>query len=427
MAKRSYLPLPLLATLAFVLLVAACKKVETPSVSFLVFGDPEEVAAYQALVDEFKTQYPEIGLELQHVPSQGDFNTRLAADFSAGNPPDVMLLNYRRFAFFASQGGLQALGPYLAESSLLDEANFFPPTIEAFIYQDQLWCIPQNISSLVVYYNQRLFDLASLPYPQPGWTLDDFLAAAQALTLDLDGDGKTDQYGAGIDPSLMRLAPFIWMVGGELVDDPQQPTRLALDSPAALSAFQWFVDLQVQYHVLPDAVADSAQSGEDRFLNGTLAMYFNSRRGVPTYRTITAFTWNIAPLPSGGQPAGILHSDAYCMAAASTQKESAWKFIEFANSSQGQTIIAQTGRTVPSLEAVAASPAFLDPLKPPASSQVFMDVIPALRRLPLVANWPSIEETTNREIERAFYGQISVPEAAAAAVAATLEFFEPGP
>jgi multiple sugar transport system substrate-binding protein len=134
-----------------------------------------------------------------------------------------MLLNYRRFATFAGQGGLEPLGNYLAQSTLLDEADFYEAVIEAFRFAGQLWCIPQNMSSLVVYYNQELFDAAACPIPADDWTWGDFLSAAQQLTIDLDGDGRPDQYGAGIEPTLNRLAPFIWQAGGELVDDPQTP------------------------------------------------------------------------------------------------------------------------------------------------------------------------------------------------------------
>ena len=50
-------------------------------------------------------------------------------------------------------------------------------------------CLPQNLSSLVVYYNRDLFDAAGVPYPEAGWTWAEFLDAAKALTRDIDGDG----------------------------------------------------------------------------------------------------------------------------------------------------------------------------------------------------------------------------------------------
>jgi len=410
--------------LLLVLLLAGCGKPENRSVSFMVFGDPAELAAYQQLVDAFETKHPSIHVELRHVAGQGDYQKQLITAFSARAEPDVMLLNYRRVLQFAAPGGLAAVGPFLEKSRTLHAVDFYPEALEAFQWNGQTWCVPQNISSLVVYYNRTLFDQAGVPYPTAGWTWNDFLQAARALTRDLDGDGQTDQYGVGVSPELMRLAPFIWQNGGELVDDPAHPARLALDSPAALAAFQWFVDLQVREHVVPDAAAEQAEESENRFMNGRLGMFFNSRRGVPTYRTVAGLDWDVAPLPQGVQAAGILHSDAYCLAARSRDKESAWALIEFANSVEGQTLMAGTGRTVPSLRQVAESPAFLDPDQAPASSRVFLDALPLLRRVPLLPEWPRIEETASREIELAFYGQASVPEAARSAISLTLPYFE---
>ncbi len=405
------------------LLLVSCSGRDDNSVSFAVFGDPAELAAYEQLVAAFSEAHPDIDIELRHVPGQNDYRQRLAAEFTSGNPPDVFLLNYRRMAPFAEDGGLEPLTGYLAESDLIREADFYPTTIAPFKWQDELWCIPQNVSSLVVYYNKDLFEAAGVPLPTNEWTREDFLAAAIALTQDQDGDGRIDQYGVGLEASLFRLAPFVWQNGGDIVDNVDNPTRLTLDSPAARDAFQWLVDLQMVHHVTPDRTAESAEESESRFLNGRLAMFFNSRRGVPTYRTITDFQWDIAPLPTAAVPAGILHSDGYCMAAATANKDAAWTFIEYANSVAGQTLVAASGRTVPSLISVAESDAFLDGL-PPANSQVFLDTIPMLRAVPTLSTWIGIEETAGREVERAFYGEATVDEAIAAADELTRPYFE---
>jgi multiple sugar transport system substrate-binding protein len=154
-------------------------------------------------------------------------------------------------------------------------------------------------------------------------------------------------------------------------------------------------------------------------------MYFNSRRSTPTMRTIESFDWDVAPLPGGQQPASVLHVDGYCLAAQSKNKEAAWKFIEYANSPQGQEIVARTGRTVPSLRAVAESPAFLDPNLKPAGSRVWLDAVPTLRQVPVYPNWPAIEDAVSKEIERAFYGQATVEEATSAALSITEPLFQP--
>jgi multiple sugar transport system substrate-binding protein len=398
---------------------------EVRPVSFMVFGDPAELAAYQELVAAFEAAHRDIAIELIHIPSPSDYRLRLGADFAAGRPPDVSLINYRRYADLAARGVLEPLEPYLRRSEVIAEADFYPQAIAPFRWRGELVCLPQNLSSLVVYYDRDLFDAVGLPYPADDWTWEDFLATAKALTRDLDGDGQTDQYGLGTEVSLPRLAPFVWQNGGELVvlESGLRPVRLALDSRAAREAVEWFVALQTEHGVVPDALAEAAEGSESRFMAGRTAMLLESRRAVPAFRDIEAFEWDVAPLPRREQAAGILHTDAYCLAAAARDKAAAWTFIEFANSPVGQAIMARSGRTVPSLVDVAESPDFLDPGASPASSAVFLETIPALRSVPVVAGWVDVEEVAGDELERAFYGQVGVDEAIGAMIDRTLPFF----
>ena len=398
---------------------------EAGHVSFMVFGDPAELAAYQSLVSAFEVAHPDIDIELIHIPSPADYRLRLGADFAAGSPPDVSLINYRRYAALAARGVLEPVEPYLRASQVISERDFYPQAIDPFRWRGELMCLPQNISSLVVYVNRDLFAAAGVPLPEADWTWDEFLAAAKALTRDLDGDGRIDQYGLGTEVSLPRLAPFVWQNGGELVvlEGGLRPVRLALDSRAAREAVEWFVALQTEHGVVPDALAEAAEPSESRFMAGRTGMFLDSRRAVPTFRDIEAFDWDVAPLPQREQAAGILHTDAYCMAGAAPDKEAAWTFIEFANSPEGQAIVAASGRTVPSLVEVAESTAFLDPEVPPASSHLFLDSIPILRGVPVMAGWVDVEEVASDELERAFYGQATVDEAIGAMISRTAPFF----
>jgi multiple sugar transport system substrate-binding protein len=406
------------------LLLASVPADAQTRISFMVFGDAAEKAAYERLAADFMRRNPPVHVTLVHVPGPGDYRKRLGVDFAAGTPADVILLNYRRYAAFAAKGVLEPLGPYLARSAILKEQDFYPQAIEPFRWHGTITCIPQNLSSLVVYYNKDLFDRAGLAPPSDDWTWDDFLRAARALTRDTTGRGRPDQHGLGTEVSFFRLAPFVWQNGGQIVDDPIAPTQLTLDTPRAREAVQWFVDLQTRHRVVPDAVEEKAESSESRFLNGRLGMLLNSRRGVPTYRTIKTFDWDIAPLPRRRQRAGILHADAYCMPKASRDKAAAWAFIEFANSAEGQRRVAASGRTVPSLRAVAESPAFLDPAAKPRNSQVFLREIPFIHHVPVTPEWVDVEELVGEELTRAYYGRAGIDEVIATATRRAATFFK---
>jgi multiple sugar transport system substrate-binding protein len=85
------------------------------------------------------------------------------------------------------------------------------------------------------------------------------------------------------------------------------------------------------------------------------------------------------------------------------KKDAAWRFVEFALGAEGQRIVARTGRTVPSLRAVAQSEAFLDPTKKPRHSRVFLDGIPTIRHVPTISTWPEIEDAAEAILENGMY------------------------
>jgi len=403
------------------------------SFRFAFWGDPAEQAAYQRVVDGFEAAHPAIDVAIDYTPGQSDYYRKIATDFAGGAPPELFLINYRQFGQYAARGALEPVAPYLAASEAIAAEEYAPVAMDAFKFHGGVQtCLPQNVSSLVVYYNVDLFEANNLPLPEAGWSWDEFVAAAAALTQDTDGDGRTDLYGVVVEPVMYRMAPFVWSAGGEVVDDLDNPTRLTLDTPAARDGIEKFVSLGAGGHnVVPPEEEVAAEEDGARFMRGGAAMFLQSRREVPTLREIDGFTWDVAPLPVIDEAATVLHSDAFCMAAAAADKEAVWTFVEYAAGEEGQRILAETGRIVPALESVADSDVFLagapaaapasggaaaaPTAQPPASSRVFLDNIPLIRRLPSISTWPEVEDAFNAEFDRAFYAPIDVPAALAAA------------
>ena len=142
---------------------------------FAFWGDPAEQAAYQSVVDTFESAHPEIDVTVDYAASQGDYYRKIASDFAAGQPPDVFLTNYRQFGQYAGAGGLAPIQPYIENSAQISEADYYSQSLDAFRFGDanDLYCLPQNISSLVVYYNQDLFEAAGVSLPTDGWNWDE--------------------------------------------------------------------------------------------------------------------------------------------------------------------------------------------------------------------------------------------------------------
>lgn len=406
--------------LAFALLVACSgdEGAEGDSITVQVSGEREETAVYRAIVQAYKNDHPETKVTLVEVPEKDDHLTKLASSFAVGDPPDVFLVNFREYSQFVARGAIDPYGTFVDDLDV-DLGAYYPAPLEAFTFKDELQCMPQNISSLVVYYNTDLFARAGIDPPSAGWTWDEFRAAGEALTT---GDVR----GIGIEPSIIRIAPFVWSNGGEIVDDPEAPTGFTLDSPAAREALDFVISL-AHDELIPTEKEIVAQDLETRFVTSKLAMLLSSRRDVPAFREVRGLNWDVGPLPIAGEPVGILHSDGYCISAGSTASDAAADFVAFATGEQGQTLAALGGRTVPSLVSVSESGAFLDPIQPPASSQVFLDGIADLRRTPVLPTWPEIEDLAEEIFTRAFYEPgYTIDDAIEALRAGTEDLFAEG-
>ena len=372
-----------------------------PAISFQVTGDPEETQVYTELAKQYKTDTGRT-VNIVEVPERDAHLAKLTTSFSAGQPPEVFLINYRYLGGFADKQVIDPAGPRLDTSDAFAREDFYPLPLQAFTYDDQLQCIPQNASSLAVYYNVDAFKEAGIEPPTDSWTYDEFIAAAEKLT----GDGK---HGVGFDPNTIRSAPWVWGAGGELVDSETAPTKFLYDTPEGRRGLEHMVALQ-EKGLAPNADEADAKGNDERFIEGSVAMFLSSRRDVPLLRTITDFEWDVAPFPTDVEPASVLHSDGFCIAK-SDKADAAWMWIEYALGKQGQEVLAQSGRSVPSLKAVAESPVFLESDEPPANSQVFVDALSQMHQLPVTPNWNDVEGKTDDVLEELYYGRISLDPA----------------
>ena len=206
------------AATAFV--AASCGGSDAPSgsVRLLVFGDPPEIAAYRTLIRAFEEDEPEISVQLVEASDREDLIARLSTSIAGGSPPDLFLMNYRFYGQFAARGALEPLEEYVEGSDVFSIDDFYPQAVDAFRWDGRVTCMPQNISSLVVYYNRDLFERfkVAMPTDEMGW--NEFLSRAAELTRDANGrliragdpdaGGATAEiYGLGVEPSLIRITP----------------------------------------------------------------------------------------------------------------------------------------------------------------------------------------------------------------------------
>ena len=370
---------------------------QLPAITFQVTGEPDETAVYGRLVKAYKAATGAT-VRVNAVADRDAHLAKLTTAFSGGKQPDLFLINYRNVGGFADRRVIDAAGPRLDASATLARGDFYDVPMQAFEYDGVLQCVPQNVSSLAVYYNLDAFAKAGIAPPAGGWTYREFTRAAAAV-------------GVGIDVNLIRTAPWIWAAGGELVDDETNPAKFTIATAAGLRGLNNLLALRRKGDS-PSADEADSKGVAERFIDGDLGMFMSSRRDVPALRTIEDFAWDVAPFPKDREEASVLHSDGFCIAKGG-KTDAAWAFTEWALGEQGQRILAESGRTVPSLKSVAESDAFLNSPDPPKSSLVFLDAIEHMHRLPTTKNWTGIEGKADDVLESLYYGRLSVDKALA--------------
>jgi multiple sugar transport system substrate-binding protein len=364
-------------------------------------GGEGEIKALQGVADAFMTDNPGTKVTLDTVEGAGDLISKLTTAFAAQSAPDVFVLNYRRLGGFAARGVIEPV-PSGGTDGMYDEP------LEAFTFDGKLLCRPSNASSMVVYYNTELFAQAGVDVPSADWTWDDLRSTATALK----AKGVSS---IGFETALIRLAPFVWSNGGEIVDDVDEPTTVDLSSPEAKEAIQLLLDLQKSGMSATDR---AAQDPEEAFTAGKVAMYLDSRRAVPGFRKTEGLAFDVAPVPTKKESVSVLHSDGYCVTKAGKNKALAEAFAAYATTGAGASVLAKSGRTVPVKKSIAESTDFLSP-EAPKSSQVWLDQVDAARPLPHTPTWNEAEGVTEEILTQLFAGKLGLDEAIADIAAQT--------
>jgi multiple sugar transport system substrate-binding protein len=349
-------------------LLTACSPQKSHGITFSTWGSVDEIATLKPLLAEFERQNPDVPVTLIHIPDEYPHKLRLMA--AGGALPDVMFLENQTLAGFAAKNVLRDLGERLQQDRELHEHDFFPASLDALRWQQRLYAIPRDVSNLVIYYNQDMFDRDGVAHPHPTWTYDDMVSKAKRLT-----HGER-QFGIAFSHFPIYWLPYVWSEGGDVMDAAM--TRSTLLSEPTRRGLQRYHDLRHRWHVAPTEQQVGNARPAQLFAQGKVAMIVGGRWLVPGFRTKLAFKWDVAPFPRGSA-GSVVDSDAsgWGISQQCQQPDKAWRLIQFLAGKQASTAFTASGLIVPARHDVAASGAFLQ--GKPASGQVFLDCLQTAR------------------------------------------------
>jgi len=226
--------------------------------------------------------------------------------------------------------------------------------------------LPKDYSPLGIYYNKKIFDEFGVDYPQDGWTWDEFLATAQALTQDTDGDGKTDVWGIQLPgPWTTGFEYWVAAAGGRLISEDGQSFVGYMDSPETAAAVQFYADLYNEYEVAPPpADMNVFGGGNNEFDNGQAAMRIFGRWPQSGLRENPNIDLGVVGPPQQAERANVLFWGGFGIHQGTENPEAAWLWLVFLSEKIPQNLI-------PARRSLAESKEFQDQIGSDVADAVY--------------------------------------------------------
>lgn len=312
------------------------------------------LAPHKEVIAQFEKSNPDIQIQLEPVAGNNYYDL-LLQEIAAGNAPDIMQIGDDAVPRFVTQGAFVDLGPYIDGTEPLDRTIFLPGVFAPGAWEGKQYFLPKDYTPLAIYYNKKLFDQQHVPYPRDGWTWEDFLTTAKALTTDSNHDGTPDVWGVQL-PAAWTGGFEYWVAaaGGSLIGEDGKHFQGYLDSPETIAALRFYVDLYNKYKVAPPPLGISVlRGGNQDFVGGTAAMLISGHWPESDLNTNPAIVLGVVGMPTGKKRANVLFWSGFGIYSGSKHKEEAWRYLRYSSGEQGAKVWKNWG--LPSVKAVAES------------------------------------------------------------------------
>src|SRR6185503_6154776 len=321
------------------------------TISYSIWGDPQEIKNQQAIVDAFHAKVPQITVKVT-VSDWEPYWDKLQTSIAGGDAPDVFAMDGPLFPDYQTRDVLLDLKPLIQRDGY-DLGQLADQAVADFTTPDGQFGLPRDLNVVALYYNKKMFDTAGIPYPDDTWDWDKLVAVAKQLTLK-DASGKTTQWGFYTESTDMEnyWSELVWQSGGDIISADHKTSLVASDQAAA--GLQFLQDLIWKHKVMPDAAITDALG--DAFEQGQAAMEANGSWLVATHLA-AGLDFGIAPLPKG--PAGratSINPTGAVVYKGTKNPDAAWAFVKYLASPEAQTKIMELKASLPANKDVLNGP-----------------------------------------------------------------------
>lgn len=291
---------------------------------------PTNKAVYNdQLIGPYEKLHPNVKITVEYTSGTNTHITKMIAETAAGDPPDIIEVDFDDNQSFAEKHVLLALDPFIARSKI-DLNNYVNAALELGRYPQgsgKYWAWQTMLAVGVLYYNKTLFQNAGLPFPTDSMDYQTtLLDAAQKLTRK-GADASSSFWGFNIDYFTRSM---LFSFGFQEVSNDGKAALF--DSPQSITAHQYWVDLLNKDQVsLPSTELKAFNATAGPFSTGRLAMCLDGSFSVQSFQQFKSMDWDVAVPPKGpaGQFSVIKGAPAHGLSPLSKRQSDAWAFLSW--------------------------------------------------------------------------------------------------
>lgn len=371
--------------------------------------------AIDSYVAEFNATHDHIQVEPVFTGGYSENMARATAAILSGQPPDVAILLGIDIYSLIQTEGIIPLDDYIASEEGLDIDDFFDAFMANNIADDQVWSIPWQRSTPILYYNKDAFAEVGLDPDTPPATWEELIEFGKQLVV-TDGDNVT-RWGVEVPSSFWLFANFAIQAGRHIGSLGDEPCAVYLDTPEAIEALAFLRQLQTE-GIMPDGAVAWGTAPAD-FIAGASAMIYHSTGSLSTLLANSPFEVGTGFMPGGaaGYGANVGGGNFYIMADISEERQdAAWEFIRWMVRPEqiGQWGI-DSGYVAPRAAAWEVDPLKSYAEEVPQASTAREQLPYAVKEFPATFGGQEIQVITTQAIEAVNTGELTPEEALAIA------------
>jgi sn-glycerol 3-phosphate transport system substrate-binding protein len=376
----------------------------TTTIDFWYAMSGKNGEAVKKIVDDFNHSQKEVKV---NASFQGDYyanHAKVLSAIAAGNQPDVTQIEVASMASFADKGALEDLTPYLSGKNGTDQKDFVPGLLGNSYWNNKLYGIPFNRSTPLLYINKDKLKAAGLDQNGPK-TWDELRTYSQKLSK------KGQEWGFSTPIDIWFYEAMVFENGGKILS--QDGKQALVNTPQGIAPITYWKNMIAEgsMKMPPGAKYDAWEAADNDFINGKVAMIFDSTGSLNMLLDKAKFNVGTAFLPKKDSYGVAAGGANLVMLAKSQKKDAAWKFIKYMTDKEQTIKVSEQTGYMPVRQSAIDSPEMKQFFTQHPQFKVAVDQLKYAQPRPASPGYKELQEVIMNDVQKAILGQASPADA----------------